>query len=131
MTQIKIDPIEPGAASPLPDVRGFWRVLLAVIAPLPMAAKGVDYLLSPADGDASFHDTVVAYQAHRTLVTNLRWADAAFMLLLIPAIFAVVAATRRFTPRLTAAGGFLALSGFMSGLTLLGGANTPELLTAT
>ena len=131
MTQTKIDPIESGAAAPPRDVRGFWRLLLAVIAPLPMAAKGVHYLLSPVDGDASFHDTVVSYQAHRTLVTNLRWADAVFMLLLIPAVFAVVAATRRFTPRLSAAGGFLALLGFLSGLTLLGGVNTPELLTAT
>lgn len=131
MTQTKIDPIESGAARPLRDVRGFWRLLLAVIAPLPMAAKGVDYLLSPVDGDASFHDTVVAYQAHRTLVTNLRWADAAFMLLLIPAIVAVLSATRRYAPRLSTAGGFLALLGFLSGLTLLGGVDTPELLTAT
>jgi len=32
------------------DVRTFWRVLLAVLAPLPMVGLGAYYLLSPIDG---------------------------------------------------------------------------------
>jgi hypothetical protein len=33
---------------PVRDRRGFWRILLAVILPLPMLAKGVFYMLTPA-----------------------------------------------------------------------------------
>ena len=38
-------PTRPGTAKPVRDRRTFWRVLLAVIAPLPMLAKG-----NPAGG---------------------------------------------------------------------------------
>ena len=116
-------------AKPLNDGRGFWRILLAVIAPLPMIAKGIYYLLSPIGGDATFKDTVAAYEAHRTLVTNLRWFDAVFILLLIPAIYAVAWVSRRGAPRLTTAGAFLSLLGCLAGFGLLGGVDTPELLT--
>ena len=55
-------PSVPGAARPR-DVRTFWRVLLAVLAPLPMVGMGAYYLLSPIDGGASFESTVGAYAA--------------------------------------------------------------------
>ena len=53
-------PSVPGAARPR-DVRTFWRVLLAVLAPLPMVGLGVYYLLSPIDGGASLESTVVPF----------------------------------------------------------------------
>ena len=114
---------------PLRDVRGFWRILLAVIAPLPMIAKGIHYLLSPVGGDTNFRDTVAAYEAHRSLVINLRWFDAVFLLLLIPAIYAVAWVSRRGAPRLTTAGAFISLLGCLAGFGLTGGVATPELLT--
>ena len=33
------------------DTRTFWRVLLAVVAPLPMLCMGIVYVLKPFEGD--------------------------------------------------------------------------------
>ncbi|WP_248960759.1 proton-conducting transporter transmembrane domain-containing protein [Sphaerisporangium perillae] len=119
----------PSAARPLRDVRGFWRVLLAVVAPLPMIAKGVYYLLSPVEGGAEFKDTVAAFAAHPQLADTLKWFDAVFVAGLVPATFAVAWAARRGAPRLTTAGALIALVGFLAGVSLLGGVLTPALLT--
>jgi hypothetical protein len=116
-------------AATVRDRRAFWRILLAVIAPMPMLAKGVYYLLSPADGDASFKETVAAFEAHRGLLETMKWLDAVFVVTLIPATVAAAWVARRGAPRLTTAGGFIALSGFMAGIALLGGVETPELVT--
>lgn len=56
----------------LRDVRGFWRVLLAVLAPLPMLATGIYYLIVPFEGDARFADTVAASAAHQHRRHHLR-----------------------------------------------------------
>jgi hypothetical protein len=113
----------------LKDIRGFWRVLLAVLAPIPLLAKAVYYVLIPVDGGASFTDTVAAFQQHRDLVYNLRWLDAVFMLLLLPATIAVALVTRRHAPRLATAGLLLAGLGLLAGFGLIGGPNTPALIT--
>jgi|tagenome__1003787_1003787.scaffolds.fasta_scaffold20780634_2 hypothetical protein len=112
------------------DTRGFWRLLLAVVAPLPVLAKGIWYLLIPVEGDADFPTTVAAFREHPTLVGNLRWFDAVFIVLLLPATFAVAWVARRGAPRLATAGASLALLGCLAGFGLLGGIDTPELLTA-
>jgi hypothetical protein len=112
------------------DTRGFWRVLLAVIAPLPVLAKGIFYAFSPVDGSADFRDTVTAFAAHRQLVGALTWLDAAFVVGLVPATVAVAWAARRGAPRLTTAGAIIALPGFLAGIALLGGVETPALVTA-
>jgi hypothetical protein len=116
-------------AKAVPDRRGFWRVLLAVIAPMPMLAKGVYYLMSPVAGDASFKETVQAFEAHRGLLETMKWLDAIFVVTLIPATVAVAWVARRGAPRLTTAGAFIALSGFLTGIALLGGVETPALVT--
>ena len=120
---------DAGMLGPHHDVRGFWRTLLAVIAPMPMLAQGVFYLLSPAAGDASFADTVAAFEAHPELLEPLKWLNAAFVVTLIPATVAAAWVARRGAPRLTTAGAFVALSGFLAGIALLGGVETPELVT--
>lgn len=111
------------------DRRGFWRVLLAVVAPLPMLAKGTYYLISPASGDASFHDTVAAFEAHPGLLEPMKWLDAVFVVTLIPATIAAGWVARRGAPRLTTAAAFIALTGFLTGIALLGGVETPALVT--
>jgi hypothetical protein len=116
------------SGKPLHDARGFWRLLLAVLAPLPFLAKGIYYLFSPVDGDADFKTTVAAYQAHAQLVTALKYFDVVFLVLLIPATCAVVWIARRGAPRLTTAGAFISLLGFFSGFALLGGVETPALI---
>jgi hypothetical protein len=123
-------PPTPAVAKPRADVRTFWRVLLAVVAPLPMLAKGVYYLISPVRGDADFDITTRAFTADPGLAETLRMLDVVFCLLLIPAVYAVVWAARRGAPRLTSIGGFLSLTGCLAGFGLMGGVATPPYLTA-
>ncbi len=112
------------------DTRSFWRLLLAVVVPLPFLAKGAYYVLVPVDGDADFAATVGAFEAHRGLLETLKWLDAAFVVLLLPATVAIAWVARRGAPRLTTAGAAIALAGFLFGLSLLGGVETPALVTA-
>lgn len=111
------------------DVRGFWRILLAVIAPLPLLAKGVFYLLVPVDGDATYADTVAAFTTHQGLLGTLELLDVVFVVGLIPATLAVAWVARRGAPRLTTCGAVTALGGFFAGIALLGGVQTPALMT--
>jgi hypothetical protein len=111
------------------DRRSVWRILLAVIAPMPMLAKGIYYLLSPVAGDATFKESVAAFQAHRDLLDVMKWLDAVFVVTLIPATVAAAWVARRGAPRLTTAGALVALSGFFAGIGLLGGVETPALVT--
>ena len=109
--------------------RGFWRIVLAIVAPLPFLAKGVYYLVSPAPGDASFHETVTAFEAHQGLLETMKWLDAVFVVTLVPATVAAAWVARRGAPGLTTAGAFIALSGFLAGIALLGGVETPAMVT--
>ena len=113
----------------LRDVRSGYRILLAIVAPLPLIAKGIYYLLSPVSGNASFADTVAAYQAHREVLSVLHSLDIVFVCLLTPAVLGVILVSRRGAPRLTFAGGIIALLGCFVGFGLLGGIETPEVMT--
>lgn len=119
----------PAAGKPQRDARGFWRILLALIAPLPMIAEGAYYLLAPVGGNASFTDAVTAYAANPDRADLLTWLGAIFVVTLIPATVAVAWASRRGAPRLSTWGAALALPGFMIGFPLLGGPFTPAYLT--
>lgn len=99
----------------LRDVRGFWRILLAVIAPLPMLSNAIYYLLTPVDGDAPFAATLAAATAHGEWMSALEWIQVPFVTLLIPATFGVAWVTRRAAPKLTTAGALIALTGFCVG----------------
>ncbi len=112
------------------DTRRYWRVVLAVVAPLPMLAKGVFYILSPVPGDAGFDESVAGFRAHADLVAALTWLDAVFVVLLVPATVAAAWVARRGAPRLTAVGATLSLGGFLTGFGLLGGVETPAVVTA-
>ena len=114
---------------PLHDTRGFWRILLAIIVPMPMLAKAVYYMLTPVAGDVTFRESVSSFEAHRGLLETLKWFDAVFVVTLIPATIGVAWVARRGAPRLTTAGAFIALSGFLFGISLLGGVTTPALVT--
>ncbi|MGW6279851.1 hypothetical protein [Kribbella sp. NPDC055071] len=110
------------------DVRGFWRVLLAVVAPLPMLFMGLYYLVSPVGGDAAFKTTVNAVAADPGRFELMQWLQVPFFLL-IPAMFAAAWVSRRTAPRLATAGGLLAVGGMSAGFFLLPGVVTPEFLT--
>jgi hypothetical protein len=111
------------------DVRGFWRVLLAVVAPLPMLFMGIYYLISPVDGDAPFKESVAAVAADPGRFELMQWLQVPFFLQ-IPAMFAAAWVSRRTAPRLATAGGLLAVGGMSAGFFLLPGVVTPEFLTA-
>jgi hypothetical protein len=111
------------------DVRGFWRVLLAVIAPLPMLFMGIKYMLSPDDGGEAFDRTVAIYAANRDKLELLEWLQVPFLVLLVPATFAVAWVARRGAPRLTTAGALVALGGLCAGFGILGGVPHPAHLT--
>jgi len=122
-------PTRPERAKQVRDRRGFWRILLAVIAPLPFLAKGVYYMLTPVAGDVSFKESVASFETHRDILETLKWFDAVFVVLVIPATVAAAWVARRGAPRLTTAGAFIALTGFFFGISLLGGVETPALVT--
>lgn len=113
------------------DTRRYWRVGLAVAAPIPMLAMGVVNLLMPVAGDADFSESVTQVAAHTGRVAAAQWVGLLFFAFLIPAVLAVWSATRRIKPRLAAVGGTLCLIGF--GVGFSGGPNDSLLayLTAT
>ncbi|MEU4453621.1 hypothetical protein AB0F44_19955 [Nocardioides sp. NPDC023903] len=122
-------PDSTGRTKRVRDRRAFWRILLAVILPLPMLAKGIHYMLSPVGGDVTFTETVTALEAHPDMLETLKWLDAVFVVGLIPATIALAWVARRGAPRLTTAGGVIALTGFLVGMPLMGGVMTPALVT--
>ncbi len=97
-----------------PDLRGFWRVLLAVIAPLPWLAKAIDYAFMPRADDS----TAAAMKAYTTnhAYTTLRWFDTLFVLLLVPAAFTAAWVARRGAPRLATVGALMTVVGFLAGI---------------
>jgi hypothetical protein len=98
------------------DSRGYFRVALAVVAPLPMLAMGIINIIQPFAGDEGFGATVAKTADHLGAVEVASWLALVFFAFLVPAVLAVVAVTRRATPRLAAWGGTLTVVGFGLGL---------------
>jgi hypothetical protein len=103
----------------LSDTQTFWRLLLAIVAPLPMLCMGTVYVLKPFEGDAPIADTAAAITAHRQLYEVVMWLGLPFLVGLIPAVIAVAWVTRRRTPVLTTVGAVWTLLGCLSALSLL------------
>ncbi len=93
------------------DARGLWRVLLAVVVPVPWLAKGIQYIVLEPTYDHSA-EQIKAWTNNRDY-SWLQWLDALFVVLVIPSILAMVLVSRRGAPRLTTwativmGGGFL------------------------
>jgi hypothetical protein len=100
------------------DTRSFWRLLLAFVAPVPMAVMGVVYVIRPVEGGAAFTDTVAGVEAHRQLFDVMMWLGLPFLIGLIPAVIAVAWVTRRRSPVLTTVGAVWALLGCLSAFPL-------------
>jgi hypothetical protein len=113
------------------DTRTFWRLLLAIVAPIPMLCMGIAYVLRPYEGDAPFADTVAAVAAHRKLAEMLLWLGLPFLVGLIPAVIAVAWVTRRRTPVLTTVGAVWTLLGCLSAFPLLAPDDLLAYLTVT
>ena len=113
------------------DTRTFWRLLLAVMAPLPMLCMGIVYVLKPYEGDAPLPDTVAAVTAHLQLSEVLLWLGVPFLVGLIPAVIAVAWVTRRRTPLLTTVGAVWTLLGCLGAFPLLAPDDLLAYLTVT
>jgi len=110
---------DAGRRSPR-DTRRYYRMALAGIAPLPLAAMGVNYLVLGVPAGAEFPETAGAIAADPSVAPS--WLDAmgaVFFALLIPAVLAVAAVTWRRVPRLTAAAVTLTVPGFALGFGML------------
>ncbi len=111
----------PPATATARDTRTFWRVLLAVIAPLPMLGMGLSYIVMPFDGGDDIATTAAAIAAHPGRATASLILSVPFLVLLIPATIALAWTTRRRAPRLTVAGAGVALLGFLAAFPILPG----------
>jgi hypothetical protein len=100
------------------DTRTFWRILLAVIAPLPGLALAAANLLSPAANDADSKASLSAILAQPGRTQTGMWIGAVFLLGLFPAVIAVLWTCRRHAPRLTAVVGCITLLGVAGGLSI-------------
>jgi hypothetical protein len=112
------------------DLRGFWRVALAVIAPLPLLGMGLSYAISPYGGDDPFAATVDAMRDHHTAALAALLLGLPFLLFLIPATAALAWVTRRRTPLLTTIGVCLTVPGFLAAFPLLPADNAYQWVAA-
>jgi hypothetical protein len=101
------------------DVRSFWRVLLAVLAPLPMLGMGFAYLIKPWEGDAGVPATAEAMREHPGIALAVLLCGLFFLVFLIPATAALAWTVRRKMPVLTTVGASIALLGFLAAFPLL------------
>jgi hypothetical protein len=122
-TSLRADDVPSGTSTKTAlgrrDTRTFWRLLLAIVAPLPMLCMGTVYVLKPFEGDAPIADTVADIAAHRQLYEVIMWLGLPFLVGLIPAVVALAWVTRRRTPVLTTVGAVWTLLGCLSAFPLL------------
>jgi hypothetical protein len=98
------------------DARGFWRVLLAILVPIPWLAKGVQYMVLERN-DAHSADQI-RYDASHHVYAYLQWLDVLFVVLVVPSILAMVLVARRGAPRLSTWAAVLMGGGFLMVLSL-------------
>lgn len=113
-TATNADPTAGEQARPWDD-RGFYRRTLAVVAPIPMLAMGVNYLIVEMPGDGPFKDMQAAAARQENVLVAMDWVILLFFAFLIPAVIAVAVVTRRRAPRLTAVALVLTIPGFAVG----------------
>ena len=93
------------------DVRALWRVLLALVVPVPWLAKGIQYIV----WEPSFEHGAdqVRYDLSHGAYAYLQWLDALFVVLVVPSVLAMVLVSRRGAPRLASAAAVLMGGGFL------------------
>ncbi len=108
--------VESTPRSKVHDARGLWRVLLAVVVPMPWLAKGIQYIVFEPDFEHSSDQ--VRYFASHDVYTYLQWLDLLFVVLVVPSILAMAVVSRRGAPRLAAAATLVMGGGFLMVLPL-------------
>jgi hypothetical protein len=97
------------------DVRGYWRTVLAVCAPVGWLAVGVSNLLTPypLGGDTAANVAGVADHQERT--AQLIAVYPLFVFTFVPGVIALIMASRRRKPLFTAVLGTLGVLGALAG----------------
>jgi len=102
---------------PAPDRRRFWRLLLAVMAPLPWLALAASNAVTPDELGGSTENTFASFADHPIAGEAAIWLSFVFAVTVVPSAVAMMMATRRVAPRLTTLiGGFVVLA-CMTGMT--------------
>ena len=104
------------AATTVHDTRRFWRVLLAIIVPIPWLAKGLQYLVLEPDYDHTA-DQITAW-ANDHVYGWVQWLDVLFVVLVLPSIITMALVSRRGAPRLATAATIVMGGGFLMVLPL-------------
>jgi hypothetical protein len=112
------------------DLRHTWRVLLALLAPLPLLGMGISYLVDPVPQDGPFSGMVAAAADERGAALLAVWAGLPFLVGLVPATAALAWVCRRQVPLLTSLGVLLTIPGFLAAFALLPAQNVHALVTA-
>lgn len=102
------------------DIRGYWRVLLAVVAPLGFLTVGIANFLTPYELGGSTSARIADIEAHQELMGLIVPAYIAFLVFFAPSAIALILALRRVKPVFTAVMGT-----WMAFAALAGAANPP------
>ena len=65
--------VETSATKTMHDSREFWRVLLAVVVPIPWLAKGIQYIVLEANYDHSVDQIKAFTSDHLSSPPSSRW----------------------------------------------------------
>lgn len=97
------------------DTRGYWRVLLALSAPIGWLTVGVSNLLTPSPLGGSAADNVAAIAAHPDQMRAALDIQPLFAFTFVPGVIALVVVCRRAKPLFTASLGTLGILGALAG----------------
>lgn len=120
MTSTTTSTTKPASSRAPLDTRGYWRVLLAVIAPLGFLAVGITNFLTPYELGGSATERTASIDAHQQLVAAIMPAYVVFLVVFAPGAIAMILALRRIKPLFTAVMGT-----WMVLAALAGAANPP------
>ncbi|TYB45528.1 hypothetical protein [Actinomadura chibensis] len=106
----------PATPTKVRDARTFWRVLLAVVAPVPALAIAVGGFVAPYDyGAEDGRDQFAATVAHHDRVGLMLLFSPILIFTLVPSALAMIAACRRHAPVFATVVGVLMTLGFLAG----------------
>jgi hypothetical protein len=97
------------------DARGYWRVLLALSAPVGWWVVGVVNTLTPYPLGSGPAENIAGIEAHQERMSTLLAVQPLFLFTFVPGVIALIVACRRRKPVFTAVLGTLGLLGALAG----------------
>jgi hypothetical protein len=97
------------------DLRGFWRTMLALLAPLPGLLMAAKIMIFPFGVGGDLLVVIAGVRGDPAREQIALWLGLAFSVTVLPAAMAVAWASRRRSPWFALAGGVLGVIGFSVG----------------